>query len=91
MTPALDEPAFPRASETAPRERQIVPAAAGPEDRLELPLDLGLRVTTDMLVESAKAWSALSRTYAAVLEVNRRAYGELLIDWHQRFLGPRTR
>jgi hypothetical protein len=91
MTPALDEPASLQAGETEPREPQILPATAGAKDPLEVQLDLGLRVTTDMLVESAKAWSALSRTYADVLDVHRRAYGELLIDWHQRFLRPTGR
>lgn len=97
MAAALDHPVSPSSTETAgvePVAVDVTPRTADPQDPLErsaAQLDLGMRAATDMLVESAKAWSALSRTYTDILETNRRAYGELLITWHQRLRHPTER
>lgn len=64
--------------------------AAHPPDPMETfaaQVDLALRAANDTLLGSAQAWHAVARTYAELLEAGGRAYGGLLIDWHQRLLG----
>jgi len=96
MPPAFDEPALPQTNGATEPESVSLPSpgADGPQDPLE-PLatqfDFGLRTTTDIFVESARVWSQVSRAYIDAADASRRAFGEFLIDWHQRFLRPPER
>jgi len=57
-----------------------------PMDALPAQYDVALRSASDTVVTTALAWHALFRAYVDVFDAGRRAYGGLLVDWHQRYL-----
>ncbi|HTZ79543.1 MAG TPA: hypothetical protein VMC10_16635 [Stellaceae bacterium] len=92
MPPAFDEP-VPARLETAP-VAESAPIPSDDRDALEpfpMPLDLGFRATTEVMLESARAWNRFSRAYMEAAEASRHAFGELMIEWRQRWLDARQR
>jgi hypothetical protein len=69
------------------------PSAANKEplEALSEQYERAVRVANESLVDSAVVWNAVFRAYAGVFEAARRTYGGMLIDWHQKVLGPPAR